>query len=376
LPVVSLEDVTKPPATPASFDAPQFALDEPMTVLYTSGTTGRPKGAIQTFGNHYWSATASNLNLGTTEDDRWLAALPLFHVGGLSILLRSVLFGMTAVVHESFDPARANAAIDDGVTVMSVVANMLQRMLDERRERPYPPHLRCMLLGGGPAPQPLLEACAGRGVPVVQTYGLTETASQLTTLAPADALRKLGSAGKALSGSEVRIVDEGGRDCAPDAAGEIIARGPTVTPGYLNRPEDTAEALRGGWLHTGDLGYLDAEGYLYVLDRRSDLIVSGGENVYPAEIESALQSHPAVLEAGVIGVADERWGRVAHAVVVLRPGAAPSADELIEWCKGRLASYKTPRSVSFAATLPRNAAGKLVRHVLSVQHGDRKNHAI
>jgi O-succinylbenzoic acid--CoA ligase len=228
-----------------------------------------------------------------------------------------------------------------------------------------------MLLGGGPAPQPLLEACAARGVPVVQTYGLTETASQLTTLAPGEALRKVGSAGKALSGSKVRIVDENGRDCAAGEPGEIIARGPTVTPGYLNAPEATAEALRGGWLHTGDLGYLDGEGYLYVLDRRSDLIVSGGENVYPAEIEAVLQGHAAVLEAGVIGVPDERWGRVPHAVVVQRPGAAATSDELIEWCSGRLASYKTPRAVTFAPSLPRNAAGKLVRHELLQYHGNR-----
>src|SRR5207253_217257 len=180
-------------------------------------------------------------------------------------------------LHSSFDPVAVNRAIDeDGVTIISVVSTMLQRMLDARGDRPYPAALRCVLLGGGPAPQPLLEACAARGVPVVQTYGLTETASQLTTLAPADALRKLGSAGKALSGSEVRIVDEDGHDCGPSQPGEIIARGPTVTPGYLNRPEATADAMRDGWLHTGDLGYLDAEGYLYVLDRRTDLIVSGG----------------------------------------------------------------------------------------------------
>jgi O-succinylbenzoic acid--CoA ligase len=240
---------------------------------------------------------------------------------------------------------------------------MLQRMLDERGERPYPPHLRCVLLGGGPAPRSLLEACAARGVPVVQTYGLTETASQLTTLAPADALRKLGSAGKPLAGNRLRILDDE-RECAPGQPGEIVVHGPAVTVGYLNLPEATAHALRDGWLHTGDLGYLDDEGFLYVLDRRDDLIVSGGENVYPAEIESALQSHPAVLEAGVTGVPDQRWGRVAHAFVVLRPGATATADELLAYCTVRLAPYKLPRVITFAAALPRNAAGKLVRHEL------------
>jgi O-succinylbenzoic acid--CoA ligase len=203
-PAVSLEQLTQSRAAPRRYEPPPFALSQTMTLIYTSGTTGKPKPAMLTFNNHLASAKASALNLGTGESDRWLAALPLFHIGGLAILLRSVLDGFTAEVHEGFDPARANAAIDDGVTVISVVANMLQRMLDERGERPYPPHLRCVLLGGGPAPRSLLEACAARGVPVVQTYGLTETASQLTTLAPADALRKLGSAGKPLAGNRLR----------------------------------------------------------------------------------------------------------------------------------------------------------------------------
>jgi O-succinylbenzoic acid--CoA ligase len=352
------------PARAAS-DERGFDLASPHSVLYTSGTSGRPKGAVLTYGNHLWSATASALNLGLRPDDRWLACLPLFHVGGLSILLRSVIYGTAAVVHAGFDAARVNTAIDsEGITIVSVVANMLQRMLDERSDRPYPSTLRCLLLGGGPAPEPLLQRCAAIGVPVVQTYGLTETASQIATLAPEEALRRLGSAGKPLFGSELRIIAEDGSASPPGVAGEIVVRGPTVTPGYLNRPDETAAAIRDGWLHTGDLGYVDAEGYLYVLDRRDDLIISGGENVYPAEIETVLQSHADVLEAGVYGVEDERWGRAPAAVIVLRAGAAADAAALIAHCRGRLAAYKTPARISFADALPRNAAGKLLRREL------------
>jgi O-succinylbenzoic acid--CoA ligase len=348
--------------TSATLQDVRYDLDTTHTIVYTSGTTGTPKGAMLTFGNHFWSATGSAYNLGVHEDDRWLAVLPLFHVGGLAILLRSILYGTTAIVHESFDAAHANRAIDhEGVTILSVVANMLQRMLDEREDRPYPASLRCVLLGGGPAPEPLLRWCAAIGVPVVQTYGLTEAASQVATLAPEDALTKLGSAGKPLFGTELRIVDSAGQVCAPGDAGEIVVRGPTVTPGYLNRREESARALRDGWLHTGDIGYLDDEGYLYVLDRRDDLIVSGGENVYPAEIEAVLQSHPAVAEAGVWGVDDVRWGQVPVAAVVLREGLATTPDLLLAYCRERLAAYKAPSRVEIREALPRNAAGKLVR---------------
>jgi o-succinylbenzoate---CoA ligase len=348
----------------------RFALAATQTIVYTSGTTGRPKGAMLSYGNHLWSAIGSALNLGVQPEDRWLACMPLFHVGGLAILLRSVIYGIPAVVHETFDPARANRALEqDGVTTISVVANMLQRMLAERGDRPYPASLRCVLLGGGPAPEPLLRDCEARGVPVVQTYGLTEAASQVATLSPRDALRKLGSAGKPLFGTELRIVTPEGETCDARLPGEIVVRGPTVTAGYLNRPSETANVLRDGWLHTGDLGYLDDEGYLYVLDRRDDLIISGGENVYPAEIEAVLQSHPAVVEAGVAGLPDARWGQTPLATVVLEAGARVSAEELIEFCRGRLAGYKTPSRIEFAAQLPRNAAGKLVRSELRRQVG-------
>jgi O-succinylbenzoic acid--CoA ligase len=343
----------------------RFDLDATHTIVYTSGTTGTPKGAMLSFGNHFWSATGSAFNLGVHEGDRWLAVLPLFHVGGLAILLRSVLYGTAAIIHEGFDPARANRAVDhDGVTIVSVVANMLQRMLDERSDHPYPASLRCVLLGGGPAPEPLLRRCEAIGVPVVQTYGLTEAASQVATLSPEDALPKLGSAGKPLFGTELRIVDSMGGTCAPGDSGEIVVRGPTVTPGYLNRREESARAIQNGWLHTGDIGYLDDAGYLYVLDRRDDLIVSGGENVYPAEIEAVLQSHPAVAEAGVWGVADVRWGQVPVAAVVLREGLATTPELLLEYCLQRLATYKAPSRIEFMDALPRNAAGKLLRSEL------------
>ncbi len=321
-----------------------------LATLYTSGTTGRPKGAMLTVGNFWWSAVGSALNLGAGPDDRWLACLPLFHVGGLSIVLRSAIYGSAAVVHDAFDADAVNGAIDaEGVTIVSVVAVMLQRMLDARAAgggRAYPASLRCVLLGGGPAPAPLLERCAALGVPVVQTYGLTETASQVATLAPADALRKLGSAGRALYPNALRVAVDG-RDAAPDETGEILVRGPVVMAGYAGRPEATARAVVDGWLHTGDVGRLDAEGYLYVLDRRDDLIITGGENVYPAEVEAALLAHPRVAEAGVVGAPDPAWGQ--RVVGVVRLTAPPRAT------RRRAMSSTRPSARRCASTAARSS---------------------
>lgn len=342
----------------------RIALDDVQVLIYTSGTTGRPKGAMLTYGNQWWSAVGSALQLGVLPGDQWLVPMPLFHVGGLAVLMRSVINGTTAVIHDQFRPEDVHRAIDEeGVQLLSVVPTMLQRMLDVRGDKPYPPSLRCVLVGGSAAPQPILERCLALRMPVAQSYGLSEANSQVATLRPVDALRKLGSSGKPLMPTEVAIWADG-QPAPAGVVGEIIVRGPTLTRGYWRRPDATAEAFMGEWFRTGDIGYLDDEGYLYVLDRRTDLIVSGGENVYPAEVEAVLHAHPAVREAGVVGRPDAEWGQVPVAFVVLRAGAQVAAEELQAFCVQRLAKYKVPRDIRFVQSLPRNAGGKLLRRTL------------
>lgn len=346
-----------------------------LAIIYTSGTTGRPKGAMLTVSNFWWSAVGSALNLGTQAGDRWIACLPLFHVGGLSILIRSAIYGITVQMLDGFDEQVVNSAIDDGATMISVVATMLERMLNERKTRAYPPTLRCVLLGGGPAPVSLLERCVSMSAPVIQTYGLTETCSQVVTLSPAEAAERHGAAGKPLYPNEVRI-EPSGDMTSNDGAGEILVRGPIVMAGYLGQPDATSHAMRGGWLVTGDIGRLDDEGYLHVLDRRDDLIVTGGENVYPAEVEAVLFSHPFVAEAGVIGITDSKWGQRVVAITRLSrlsDGPAPDAASLDAYCRARLAGYKIPKEFRFVtAPLPRTASGKLRRSELRDLTGDTK----
>lgn len=334
------------------------------SIMYTSGTTGRPKGVIQTYANHYASATASAFNLGLHHDDAWLCAVPLFHISGYSILMKSVLYGMEVHLVAKFDAERVNQALKSGdVTMISVVTAMLSTML-HALDGSYHPRLRSVLLGGGPAPVSMLEACKEKGIPVFQTYGMTETCSQIVTLAPEDALRKIGSAGKPLFPCAVKIDGE--------EEGEILVSGPNVTKGYLNRPDANKAAFEGKWFRTGDIGRLDEEGFLYVLDRRSDLIISGGENIYPAEIESVLTSHPSIREAGVVGVPDSRWGRVPAAFYVSE--ADLSSEELSRFCQEKLARFKVPAHFIKIDALPRNASSKLLRRKLADRWENRNEY--
>ncbi|SEB04937.1 O-succinylbenzoic acid--CoA ligase [Thalassobacillus cyri] len=346
----------------------EITLDEVFTIIYTSGTTGSPKGVQLTYGNHWASAISSALNLGLSQSDKWLICLPMFHVGGFSALIKNVVYGMPVFLMERFDEHMVNHAIkNSGVTIVSVVSIMLQRLIENLRDERLPAHFRCMLLGGGPAPKPLLENAKDKAIPVFQTYGMTETASQIVTLSPKDALRKLGSAGRALSTAWLVI------DAPRGEIGEIKVKGPMVTKGYYKRDESTTEALSDGWLATGDLGYQDEEGFLYVVDRRKDLIISGGENIYPAEIESVLSGMKGIMEAGVTGIEDQRWGQVPAAFVVTQKESVLNETDVLRYCRDHLAGYKCPKEIHFVEKLPRNASNKLLRRELPAFRKDVGN---
>jgi O-succinylbenzoic acid--CoA ligase len=312
---------------------PIHDLDATAIIVHTSGTTAGPRAIELTYGNWLWSALGSAVALGVDPADRWLCTLPLSHVGGLSIILRSAIYATTVILHERFDADAAADELATRATLVSVVPTTLARLLDAGLR--HPPALRTALVGGAPIAPALLERAAAAGVPTVGTYGLTEACSQVTT------------GGPPLFCTRVRIGP--GR--------EILVAGPTVAP---------AAVAADGWLHTGDEGALDAAGDLTVTGRAGDTIITGGENVAPTEVEAVLAAHPAVAEAGVHGTPDPEWGQRVVATVVLRPGRTATEDDLRGYCRVRLAGYKVPRAIRFAPELPKTASGKLMRRSLEI----------
>jgi acyl-CoA synthetase (AMP-forming)/AMP-acid ligase II len=335
--------------------------DDVLAIFYTSGTTGRPKGAMLTHGNFLWTNLNMVLALDLTHDERSLVVLPMFHVGGWNVNTLAVWWkGGTVVLEPGFDADRVLSLIEGGVTSVMGVPTIYQVLADHPRFASADlSSLRVAVCGGAPLGVPLIRRYQERGVKFVQGYGLTEAAPNCLMLPPEDAERKAGAAGRPYFFADVRVVDADDRPVPPGGTGEVVVRGPSVMAGYWERPEETAAALRGGWLRTGDAARLDEEGYVWIVDRIKDMYISGGENVYPAEVEHVLGSHPAVAEAAVIGVPDERWGETGRAIVVLRSPA--TAEDLQAHCRERLAKFKVPASVVFADALPRNATGKLLK---------------
>ncbi len=330
--------------------------DAEFGILFTSGTTGKPKGARLLWKNIYASAKASAERLGTILDDRWLLTLPLYHIGGLSILLRSALYGTAVILpnftDEQFDLAQLQQRMHETeTTLVSLVPTMLHRMLEEKNA--FPESLRLILLGGAAASPKLLERAFAQNLPVATTYGLTECASQVATATPDEACRKLGSVGKPLPSVRVEIRDDEGQPLPSGEIGNVYVAGDVVMFGYLH------QAQIHDWLRTGDLGYLDKDGDLFIVQRRSDLIISGGENVYPAEVEAVLIQHPAVESACVVGIPDEQWGQRVAAALVLKKQV--DDEEIIAFCRQHLAGYKIPRKIGILDALPQTASGKIKR---------------
>jgi len=362
-------------AQPESAPERRGDAEDDLYQMYTSGTTGRPKGAVLTHANIAANLIQQMAAMTMLPDDHTLVVAPLYHAAAGITAIGSMSSGSSMVIHEDFSPVDVVTALSEGgVTRTTLVPAMIQAclvMVPDAAERDYK-RLHTIVYGASPiAADVLRKAIEVFRCDFTQGYGMTETTAALTFLSPADHRRALGdkpelllSAGRPLPGTELRIVDENDQSVPSGTVGQIVARGDQIMRGYWNLPEATTEALEGGWMHTGDAGIIDGEGYLFIQDRVKDMIVSGGENIYPREVENALFEHPAVADVAVLGVPDTKFGEAVKAIVVLRAGEEASADDLIEFCRSQLAGYKRPRSVDFLPELPRNASGKVLKKEL------------
>jgi fatty-acyl-CoA synthase len=359
---IGWHDLDVPVADPALL--PAGSLEDPVLVCYTSGSTGVPKGVVLTQSALFWNALNSTHLHDLTSSDRVLTTLPLFHVGGLNILtLPAFHAGASVFLHEQFDPLAAIEAIErERISLTVLVPAQLTAMIDHPRWRQADlSSLRMITTGSTIVSESFTRQVNDRGLRLVQVYGSTETCPIATYVRAENADRKAGAAGLPALYCEIRVVDGEDKDVSPGQDGEIIVRGPNVSRCYWNAPAATAETFRGGWYHSNDIGHFDDEGYLYVVSRRTDMIISGGENIYPAELENILLGCSAILEACIVGRSDDRWGEVVVAIVVLQPGARMTEADVLALFDERVARYKRPREIRFADALPRTALGKVMR---------------
>jgi fatty-acyl-CoA synthase len=358
-------------AAPAPIDA-AVGLDDPAVIIYTSGTTGRPKGATLSHGNITWNCVNVLVDTDLASDEVALVCAPLFHVAALNMVSLPVLMkGGTVVLTGGFDPDVALELIArQRVTVMFGVPAMFNAMAQVQAFASADlSSLRRLLCGGAPVPLSTIRTYLDRGIPFLQGYGMTETSPGALFLGAERAADKAGSAGVASFFTDVRVVRPDGGEVEPGEKGEVVVAGPNVMRGYWNRPEATAEVMDGDWFRSGDVAVVDGDGYVTIVDRMKDVIISGGENVYPAEVEDVIYGHPDVAECAVIGVPHERWGEVGRAIVVRRAGTALDEEALLEHLDGRLARFKLPRSVVFTEALPRSGAGKVLKAELRKSFG-------
>lgn len=337
-------------------------------ILYTAGTTGLPKGVILTHRNCLWAAVNLAQDSQFARHHRILLVFPLFHAAAFSMVTTSLYLGCTLVSMAQFSPQSVMETVErerlSKLAFPPTVWNFILQLPD--LERYDTSSVESISSGGSAMPQETKRKLKELfpQAKLGETYGMTETAAAITTLGPGEGLGKPSCVGRAFTNLEVLVADDQGQALGPGQVGEVVVRGPNVMQGYYRDPEETSRTLKDSWLHTGDLGYLDGEGLLYLVDRKKDMIISGGENIYPREVEEVLFSHPAVADAAVIGMPDPVWGERVHGVIVIKPGEALSEPEIIEFCKSRLATYKKPRSVEFVDSIPRSPAGKALKNKL------------
>ena len=347
--------------------------EDPHILMYTSGTTGIPKGAILSHRKTFYNALNADIFYNLTSKDIMIVSRPMFHSGGLLVEAAPILYkGGTLILKKRFRSHEILETIQKyRVTLLEMAATVYQFILQECDLNQYDlSSIRCYFTGGERVPKAILKEYYRKGMTLSQIFGQTE-ASTITFLSPDAAVLKIGSVGLPVFHGEVKIVDKSGKGVSAGEVGEIIIKGPTLMSGYWNRPDLTSETIRNGWLYTGDLARMDEEGYIYIVDREKDMYISGGENVYPAETEKLLHTHPKIFDAGIVGVPDEKWGEVGKAFIVLKPGEAMDNGEVFEFLKGKVAKYKIPKYVELIEELPKTASGKIQKFVLKEWHQNK-----